>query len=47
MNSTRECPDKNLLGHYSFTASTSAADVLRPLRDPDAPEPDEDETGWE
>ncbi|WSB75092.1 transposase [Streptomyces sp. NBC_01775] len=37
----------NLLGRYSFTASTPAAGVLRPLRDPDAPELDEDETGWE
>ncbi|MEI7032318.1 hypothetical protein [Streptomyces pratensis] len=37
----------NLLGRYSFTASTPAAGVLRPLRDPGAPELDEDETGWE
>lgn len=35
----------NLLGRYSSTASTPAASALRPLRDPDAPEPDEDETG--
>lgn len=33
----------NLLGRYSFTASTPAAGALRPLRDPDAPELDEDE----
>ncbi|RZE15459.1 hypothetical protein C0Q92_30895 [Streptomyces albidoflavus] len=32
-----------LLGRYSFTASTPAAGALRPLRDPDAPELDEDE----
>ncbi|MDX3226004.1 Tn3 family transposase [Streptomyces sp. ME19-01-6] len=35
----------NLLGHYSFTASTPAAGALRPLRDPDAPELDDDEDG--
>ncbi|SDM18884.1 Tn3 transposase DDE domain-containing protein [Nonomuraea maritima] len=28
----------NLLGRYSFTASTPAAGALRPLRNPDAPE---------
>jgi hypothetical protein len=28
---------------YSFTASAPAAGALRPLRDPDAPELDEDE----
>jgi hypothetical protein len=33
----------NLLGRYSFTASTPAVGVLRPLRDPDAPELDEDD----
>ncbi|MFI8952626.1 hypothetical protein ACIGO6_39930 [Streptomyces sp. NPDC053750] len=33
----------NLLGRYSFTASTPAAGALRPLRDPDALELDEDE----
>ncbi|MFJ3254655.1 Tn3 family transposase [Streptomyces sp. NPDC086771] len=37
----------NLLGRYSFTASSPAADALRPLRDPEAPELDEDETGAE
>ncbi|MFJ1838115.1 Tn3 family transposase [Streptomyces sp. NPDC088175] len=37
----------NLLGRYSFTASSPAADALRPLRDLDAPELDEDETGAE
>ncbi len=37
----------NLFGRYSFTASTPAAGALRPLRDPDAPELDEDETGAE
>jgi hypothetical protein len=35
----------NLLGRYSFTASTPAAGTLRPLRDPDAPELDEDDDG--
>nr|WSS68627.1 transposase [Streptomyces sp. NBC_01175] len=35
----------NLLGRYSFTASTPAAGVLRPLRDPDAPELDEGDDG--
>jgi hypothetical protein len=35
----------NLLGRYSFTASTPAAGALRPLRDPDAPELDEDDEG--
>ncbi|MFI6704526.1 Tn3 family transposase [Streptomyces sp. NPDC050509] len=34
----------NLLGRYSFPASTPAAGALRPLRDPDAPELDEDES---
>jgi hypothetical protein len=37
----------NLLGRYSFTASVPAAGALRPLRDPDAPELDEDDTGAE
>lgn len=37
----------NLLGRYSFTASTPAAGALRPLRDPDEPELDEDGTGAE
>ncbi|MFD3780277.1 hypothetical protein [Streptomyces sp. NPDC058612] len=35
----------NLLGRYSFTASTPAVGALRPLRDPDAPELDEDDDG--
>ncbi|WP_262371310.1 Tn3 family transposase [Streptomyces sp. WAC01526] len=35
----------NLLGRYGFTASTPAAGALRPLRDPDAPELDEDDDG--
>jgi hypothetical protein len=35
----------NLLGRYSFTAQVPAAGALRPLRDPDAPELDEDEDG--
>ncbi|MCZ4512519.1 Tn3 family transposase [Streptomyces sp. ActVer] len=35
----------NLLCRYSFTASTPAAGVLRPLRDPDGPELDEDDDG--
>jgi hypothetical protein len=34
-----------VLSRYSFTASVPAAGALRPLRDPDAPELDEDETG--
>lgn len=33
----------NVLGRYSFTASTPAAGALRPLRDPDAPVLDEDD----
>ncbi|MDO0930085.1 Tn3 family transposase [Streptomyces sp. TG1A-8] len=37
----------NLLGRYSFTASVPAAGALRPLRDPDTPELDEDEEGEE
>ncbi|GAA2615021.1 hypothetical protein GCM10010304_80210 [Streptomyces roseoviolaceus] len=32
----------NLLGRYRFTASAPAAGALRPLRDPDAPELDDD-----
>ncbi|MGX1915918.1 hypothetical protein ACWIID_45130 [Streptomyces phaeochromogenes] len=35
----------NVLGRYSFTASTPAAGALRPLRDPEAPELDDDEDG--
>ncbi|WP_415958277.1 Tn3 family transposase [Streptomyces sp. 021-4] len=35
----------NLLGRYSFTASVPAAGALRPLRDPDAIELDEDDDG--
>lgn len=35
----------NVLGRYSFTASTPAAGGLRPLRDPDAVELDEDDDG--
>lgn len=35
----------NLLGRYSFTASTPAAGALRPLRDPEARELDEDDDG--
>lgn len=35
----------NLLGRYSFTASTSAAAALRPLRDPDAAGLDDDGDG--
>lgn len=37
----------NLLGRYSFTAGVPVAGGLRPLRDPDAIELDEDETGAE
>ncbi|AZQ39881.1 hypothetical protein EJ357_46060 [Streptomyces cyaneochromogenes] len=35
----------NLLGRYSFTASTPAAGALRPLSDADALELDEDDDG--
>lgn len=35
----------NLLGRYSFTASTRAVGCLRPLRDPDSAELDEDDDG--
>ncbi|MCF3104900.1 hypothetical protein IPZ58_25405 [Streptomyces roseoverticillatus] len=35
----------NLLGRYSFTASTPAAGALRPLRAPDTVELDEDDAG--
>lgn len=35
----------NLLGRYTFPASTPGAGALRPLRDLEAPELDEDE-GW-
>lgn len=35
----------NLLGRYSFTASTSSAGALHPLRDPDASELDKDDGG--
>ncbi|MEU7856190.1 Tn3 family transposase [Nonomuraea sp. NPDC049141] len=35
----------NLLGRYSFTASTPAAGALRPLSDADALELDEDDKG--
>jgi hypothetical protein len=35
----------NLLGRYSFTASTPAAVALRPLSDADALELDEDDEG--
>ncbi|MGW0552442.1 hypothetical protein [Streptomyces altiplanensis] len=34
---------QHALGRYSFTASTPAAHALRPLRNPDAPELDEDD----
>ncbi len=34
-----------LLGRYSSTASAPAAGALRPLRDPDAPEPDKEDEG--
>ncbi|MFF8996011.1 Tn3 family transposase [Streptomyces sp. NPDC014983] len=37
----------NLLGRYSFTASVPAAGALRPLRDPDGPELDEDDDSEE
>ncbi len=37
----------NVLGRYSFTASTPASGALRPLRDPDAAELDDDENSGE
>lgn len=37
----------NLLGRYSFTSSVPAAGALRPPRDPEAPELDEDDDGRE
>ncbi|MGX1541101.1 hypothetical protein [Streptomyces adustus] len=37
----------NVLGRYSFTASTPAGGGLRPLRDPDAAGLDDDEDGAE
>lgn len=37
----------NCLGRYGFTASTPAAGALRPLRDPDAVELDDDDDGAE
>lgn len=35
----------NLLGRYSFTAGVPTAGALRPLRDPDAADLDEDDSG--
>jgi hypothetical protein len=35
----------NVLGRYSFTTSVPADGALRPLRDADAPELDEDDDG--
>ncbi|WTA40238.1 transposase [Streptomyces sp. NBC_00846] len=35
----------NVLGRYSFTTSTPAGGALRPLRDPDTVELDEDDEG--
>ncbi|MZE52430.1 Tn3 family transposase, partial [Streptomyces sp. SID5770] len=35
----------NVLGRYSFTPSVPVGGVLRPLRDPDAPDLDENEDG--
>nr|WP_217213856.1 Tn3 family transposase [Streptomyces sp. AC550_RSS872] len=40
-----QAPQPEPAGRYSFTASTPAADALRPLRAPDAPELDEDDDG--
>ncbi|WSP35878.1 transposase [Streptomyces sp. NBC_01244] len=37
--------DLNVLGRYSFTASTPDGGGLRPLRDPDVVEFDDDEDG--
>ncbi|MET9659284.1 hypothetical protein [Streptomyces sp. NPDC006510] len=37
LNSTRECPDKNLLGRYSFQLPDLPGG-MRPLRDPDTAE---------
>ncbi|MER6442923.1 hypothetical protein ABT275_42480 [Streptomyces sp. NPDC001185] len=38
-------PNLNVLGRYSFTTSTPAGGSLPPLRDPEAPELDDDEGG--
>ncbi|MFJ9909166.1 hypothetical protein ACIRVK_41140 [Streptomyces sp. NPDC101152] len=44
LNSTRECPDKNLLGRYAFTRRLTPG--LRQLRDPYSDdEADNDEDG--
>lgn len=37
--------DLKLLGRYSFTATVPAAGALRPLRNPDGPELDDDDDG--
>lgn len=37
--------DRNVLRRYSFTASTPSGGALRPLRDPDTVELDEDDEG--
>ncbi|MFE0133858.1 Tn3 family transposase [Streptomyces sp. NPDC059037] len=37
----------NCLGRYNFRASTPSAGALRPLRDPDAPDLDDDDDGAE
>lgn len=37
----------NVLGRYSFTASIPVGGGLRPLRDPDAVELDDDDEGTE
>lgn len=39
--------NRNLLGRYGFTASTPTAGALRPPRDPDSPDLDEDDDGRE
>ncbi|MEU0119934.1 hypothetical protein ABZ137_41385 [Streptomyces bobili] len=40
-------PQLNVLGRYSFTVSVPAAGALRPLREPDESELEEDDAGEE
>ncbi|MEJ8650689.1 hypothetical protein WKI65_21965 [Streptomyces sp. MS1.AVA.3] len=43
----RDLDNLNVLGRYSFTASTPVGGGLRPLRDPDVAGPDDEEDGGE
>ncbi|MFJ6632777.1 hypothetical protein ACIQMR_15505 [Streptomyces sp. NPDC091376] len=45
MHVDRQRRNLNLVGRYSCTASTPAAGALRPLRDAEASELDEDDDG--